>query len=185
MITETIPKEALKCRKCGKESSKLKSDGGRRNWCVECIRAYYAEYRKTHHENYAQRMREWRKQNRDKVRAYSKKHAPKVRKAYWDNPEQYRKEAIQKRRRLKDLVYAAYGGYSCRCCGETTPEFLTIDHINGDGANHRRIIGRCGNTLLLWLKKNNFPTGFQILCWNCQWGKRRDGICPHQRTSND
>jgi hypothetical protein len=31
------------------------------------------------------------------------------------------------------------------------------------------------------LKKHNFPGGHQILCWNCQQGKRfNNGICPHQ-----
>lgn len=63
--------------------------------------------------------------------------------------------------------------------------FLTIDHIDNRGAEHRRTIGTGGDALVRWLKKNNFPPGFQILCWNCQWGKRIVGTCPHQKTSND
>src|SRR5262252_4538483 len=34
-------------------------------------------------------------------------------------------------------MIAAYGG-ECACCGETEPVFLTLDHVNGDGAAHRR-----------------------------------------------
>lgn len=39
-------------------------------------------------------------------------------------------------RRLKLEVLAGYGG-KCICCGETHPAFLTVDHINNDGAEHR------------------------------------------------
>jgi len=77
-------------------------------------------------------------------------------------------------------IYAAYGGAKCNCCGETELKFLTVDHINNDGAAHRKITG-IGNNFFLWLRKNNFPSGFQILCFNCNCGKNvNKGICPHQ-----
>jgi hypothetical protein len=82
----------------------------------------------------------------------------------------------------KDLVYQAYGGYVCRCCGETEPAFLSIDHINNDGAKHRKEISksRSNSTLISWLIKKQFPVGFQILCMNCQFGKKiNNGVCPH------
>jgi hypothetical protein len=66
--------------------------------------------------------------------------------------------------------------------------FLTIDHINNDGAQHRRPSGRRmkGEKLTRWLILNNFPEGFQILCWNCNCGKSRNGgICPHQKKVGD
>src|SRR5688572_22754686 len=44
-------------------------------------------------------------------------------------------------KKLKDQVYAAYGGYKCSCCGETEPSFLTLDHINNDGNQYRRDVG--------------------------------------------
>jgi len=31
-----------------------------------------------------------------------------------------------------------------------------------------------------WLVTNNFPKGFQILCWNCNFAKGMLGKCPHQ-----
>lgn len=80
---------------------------------------------------------------------------------------------------LKDDVYAKYGGYVCACCGETEEVFLTIDHVNNDGCIHRKQVGMT-DKLYRWLKKNNYPLGFQILCRNCQEGKFRYGTCPHQ-----
>lgn len=91
---------------------------------------------------------------------------------------------------LKDEVFAAYGGPKCACCGEDTPKFLTLDHINNDGNVHRREIGRGSNRVgscLLFknLKDNNFPPGFQVLCYNCNMGKARNGgICPHKEKEN-
>ena len=46
---------------------------------------------------------------------------------------------------------------------------LSIDHINSDGASHRKEVG---NGMYRWLLKNNFPEGFQVLCMNCQFIKR-------------
>jgi len=59
--------------------------------------------------------------------------------------------------------------------------FLSIDHINNDGHKHRRENNiRTGEQMYRWLAKNNFPPGFQVLCMNCQWGKRNNnGVCPH------
>ena len=83
-------------------------------------------------------------------------------------------------RRLKSEVIAAYGG-KCECCKETIYEFLTIDHINGNGKEHRKTIGR-GYKLYKWLKRNNFPKeGFRLLCFNCNCARGQYGECPHRR----
>ena len=92
----------------------------------------------------------------------------------------------QKRTRdeLKREVYAHYGNGKCACCGETEWTFLTIDHINNDGTKHRKELryhSACGHGFYVWLRKNKYPEGFQILCQNCNVGKwRNGGICPHQ-----
>ncbi len=80
---------------------------------------------------------------------------------------------------LRDEVFAAYGGYKCQCCSETEPKFLQIDHVNNDGAEHRRQMKGGGNHLYGWLKKNGYPVGFQVLCANCNRAKQF-GPCPHQ-----
>lgn len=83
----------------------------------------------------------------------------------------------------KDKAYLAYGGYVCKCCGETIKEFLTIDHINNDGCKHRKTV-KPGKAFYSWLAKNNYPTQFQILCMNCNFGKSKNGgICPHKTAS--
>jgi hypothetical protein len=79
----------------------------------------------------------------------------------------------------RDVVLAHYNN-CCACCGEATKEFLTIDHINNDGADHRREVGR---KICAWLIRNNFPPGFQVLCANCNHAKAYYGQCPHRRQS--
>jgi hypothetical protein len=80
----------------------------------------------------------------------------------------------------RDETYAAYGGYKCACCGEAEPLFLSVDHVANNGGEHRKreIHAR---KLVEYLKRRRFPKGYQILCWNCQMGKARNGgICPHK-----
>ena len=86
---------------------------------------------------------------------------------------------------LKREVYQHYGNNKCACCGETEWTFLTIDHINNDGATHRKELkyhSKCGHGFYVWLKQQNWPGGFQVLCQNCNVGKwRNGGICPHKQ----
>ena len=48
-------------------------------------------------------------------------------------------------------------------CGITDLDMLTLDHINGGGNKHREKIGR---HLYEWIIENDYPLGFQDLCWN-------------------
>lgn len=84
--------------------------------------------------------------------------------------------------KLKIEVLTHYGGNppKCVCCGETHIEFLSIDHINGGGTKKRKETGG-GSSLYRWLKKNNFPKEFQVLCMNCNFAKGHFGICPHNK----
>ena len=92
------------------------------------------------------------------------------------------KAARQWREKLRNKVFDYYGR-RCECCGENTIEFLTIDHMNGDGHQHREKIGQ--SSLYRWLEKNNFPDGYQVLCYNCNIAKHFFGVCPHQRNCGD
>jgi hypothetical protein len=79
------------------------------------------------------------------------------------------------------LEYYGNGKLSCLCCGESIYEFLTIDHINNDGNEQRKIVRRTGHNIYRYLKKNNYPIGYQTLCFNCNSGKQiNKGICPHK-----
>ncbi len=139
----------------------------------------------------AEQSKDWRAAHPDHCRRYYKKYREehrsernKYKKLYCtQNPDKVRRWRLTKYRKLRDEVYAHYGGYICACCGETTREFLTIDHIDGNGNEHRRSIGigKAGSKFYYWLKKNNYPSGFQILCFNCNCGRERNkGICPHK-----
>lgn len=80
-------------------------------------------------------------------------------------------------------VLDAYGGRHCACCGEKNILFLTVDHINGGGAKHRKSIGN--GHIYRWLKRQGYPIGYQILCFNCNCGRARNGgICPHKVNAN-
>lgn len=93
-----------------------------------------------------------------------------------------RKQIRSAQVKLRARVLAAYGGPCCACCGETTVEFLQIDHINQDGAAHRRSLGiASGTAFYCWLQRNGFPPGYQVLCANCNFARGRHGTCPHER----
>lgn len=110
--------------------------------------------------------------------------------AAWHEANPGKQSAYMKKSnlKLKREVIDAYGG-KCACCGETILVFLTIDHIEGNGAEHRRKMaaetgsnwGQAGAPTYRWLRKNGFPKGFQVLCANCNCGRHwNGGICPHE-----
>lgn len=78
-------------------------------------------------------------------------------------------------RQIKEKLILGYGG-RCNCCGETRFEFLTLDHVNNDGKQERQLRGQ---QIYKRLIKEGFPTGYQILCYNCNCAKGIYGICPH------
>lgn len=92
------------------------------------------------------------------------------------------KDALYLRRRreeLKTIVLTAYGNL-CVCCGEAEAAFLTLDHINNDGALRRKLGEGKGEHIYNFLIRNHFPPDFQLLCRNCNWAKYSLGRCPHR-----
>lgn len=82
--------------------------------------------------------------------------------------------------RIKVETFSAYGGVVCACCGEKMLECLQLDHINNDGAVHRKA-NLHGTRIYRLLKKQGYPSGFQVLCANCNFAKGILGYCPHSR----
>jgi hypothetical protein len=85
-------------------------------------------------------------------------------------------------RTRKKLEVLEHLGSSCACCGETNPLFLTIDHVQNDGSEHRK-----RERLHTWMqlvsriKREGWPRGrYQVLCYNCNVVKGHYGSCPHQ-----
>ena len=71
-------------------------------------------------------------------------------------------------------------GKICKCCGEKTDELLTVDHIDNDGAEHRKQLNECSYKIYKDIIKKKYPSNFQILCMNCNWGRQMFGKCPHK-----
>lgn len=69
--------------------------------------------------------------------------------------------------------YAIDSKPKCIVCGESDIQVLTIDHINGEGSSHRKRLNRHGGwEFYVWLRKQGYPVGYQVLCMNCNWKKR-------------
>lgn len=106
----------------------------------------------------------------------NRRHLPEVK-------DRTRKWAKKYRDAIRYEVFAAYGN-RCTCCQETEHLFLELDHINNDGYLKRREITGTksgGVAIYRWAKNHNYPKDLQLLCSNCNQGKRRNGgICPHK-----
>ncbi len=91
--------------------------------------------------------------------------------------EKYRKFARDYEKKVRNIVLKKYGG-SCKCCGENKYEFLVFHNLNGSGKKFQKLIKM---NLVHWLRKNNYPRGFKLLCHNCNMAKYIHGICPHKK----
>lgn len=146
------------------------------------------------------RQRKWGRANPEKARAQKARAKiklaadPERTERYKAKNRAYSKSNKNPRKKYKAKllrqIFEHYGR-ECACCGETDPLFLTIDHINNDGAAHRREMGYkngyrytlASTDLHCWIRANGFPDTFQVLCFNCNCGKARNhGICPHRET---
>jgi hypothetical protein len=134
---------------------------GRRPWCRECTRAYDLEALKTP----AGRARTGRA-----TRRYRKTPAGRAAGV---------RDKVKRRARHRQQVFGHYGTV-CACCGSA--ERLTIDHVDGDGREHREELFGHGGRLAgwrfyAWLVSNGFPEGFQTLCMPCNVSKGKGERC--------
>jgi hypothetical protein len=133
--------------------------------------------------------RESTEETRAKNRAYSNKWRAnnlelareRARASYWKHRDRHITygRLYWRNRRVEAIKH--YGG-KCVCCGEETIEFLSLDHINDDGAAHRQEHGT-SSAVHRWLKNHNYPEGVvQVMCYNCNAAKSFvEGGCPHAR----
>src|ERR1035437_3301704 len=111
----------------------------------------------------------------------------KPKRGFPDNATQLKYQHL----RLRIQAFEAYGGCKCASCGETEPEFLTLDNVNLDGGTQRREVsptgknwGWGGHHLYRPLRRRGWPPGFQVLCMNCNFARSHtNGICPHKSPS--
>lgn len=125
-----------------------------------CDRDYYAkEYCKRHYENIRYSEIEYVKSGREKSR------------------RQYRRSI-----KYKIMNHYTNGTFKCQCvnCDVVGLEWLTVEHINGNGRKHRNEVVSDGFSFYIWIVKNNFPNGLTAYCYNCNCAKRDNGgTCPH------
>lgn len=119
---------------------------------------------------------------KEKNRLYHKTHRDEEKKYREKNKEKISLRNKKRRSLLKNEVFNIYGNGNCCCCGEREISFLSIEHVGGGGRKHRKALGiPGGDSFYKWLKDNNFPDGYEVLCMNCQFGRSHNGgICPHQ-----
>lgn len=141
------------CRGCKVELSEGNWNGNG-NLCKTC-----KELRRKHNRKIQERKKAKRRRYRHGVITEQSK----------KNFKQYYK---MRQRNLKIVTLAHYSKLiECRYCGENDIDVLSLDHVNGDGAEWRR--SHTSHTYQ-WFINNNFPTDppIQVLCMNCQVKKR-------------
>jgi hypothetical protein len=171
------------CLVCGKEfectekgrycSNKCSCKGWYQN-NKEKAKEYSTMWRQKYPDRRHEIVRKSRQKNFNHHKEYSK--------FYRDhNKERVAAWGLSTRQKRRHIVLEHYSGGDpkCSCCGESTYEFLCIDHINGGGNKHRREIGYPYKSFYQWLINNGLPIGFRVLCQNCNFSLGHYGYCPH------
>lgn len=165
-----------KCNACGVEKPIGRFYLGN-GTCKTCYAARVKRWQEENPERAAAAKKKWDGENKEKRSAGARKRRPGL------DRTKINQQARLRSQRLRMEALAAYGG-KCACCGESHPEFLTFDHINDDGAQHRREIR--SKTIYRWLRDNKYPQGqIVIACMNCNSARAWHGYCPHQREKKD
>ena len=119
-----------------------------------------------------ERQRRWRAANIERRRQTD-------RARYRANPEPVRRSVAEDAERLRVAALTRYGT-ACACCGVL--DDLTIDHVDGNGGQHRaELFGDpkrgAGVRFYRWLKNNEYPDGYQTLCGRCNRSKGNGRRC--------
>lgn len=121
----------------------------------ETKREYLRNYYQEHREELLEQTRQYDLNHKEEKKARNKKDRTQL--------------------RYTVLSHYSQGEPRCLSCGIIDLDVLTIDHIKGNGNAHRKITGG-GVEFYRWLRKNNFPDGYQTLCFNCNAKKYRLGF---------
>ena len=116
---------------------------------------YLKKYRQTHQEHLRQYFQNYRQENREETNRNSR----------------------AARLKIKIQAFNAYGGCICCWCKESDVVVLNIDHLDNNGSKYKDRAGyrMAGTRIYTWLKKNKYPPGYQVLCFNCNYAKACNG----------
>lgn len=163
-----------------------KSDGRYLARCKECIQAYNKIWHAKNPLRYKAIRKKWQDANRDQHNANSRAWHANNRERSLENKIRWHKDNKEYRKAFaahvnRHLRYAALVAYSqdppsCRCCGKMNLEFLSLDHIEGNGRAHR---GHGSSSFYRKLQRENYPNGLRVLCHNCNMSLGIYGYCPH------
>lgn len=170
------PKFGFKPKECSVCHQMFKPESGNQRYCRTCKPAVQKEwyranatlYRIRHPETAKEVQRRSKEKHRERYTAmqptWSARYSDEVRR--------------------KVFGHYSNGTLKCACCGESEIDFLTIDHVNNDGARERRRLfgtrNYGGTRFYTWLARNGFPPGLAVLCMNCNLSKGKHGVCAHQ-----
>ena len=160
----------------------------------EANRLYQKEYYKRNKALFNARSAAWRTANPEKQKAlweaWHRKN-PKTREQIKAANAAYYKRNLEKMRarttawrrvnaeKIKaakaDLKRSAINMYSkgnacCAWCGQADIDVLCLDHTDNGGATHRkelRSTGVIGWGVYRWVREQDYPPIFQVLCCNC------------------
>jgi hypothetical protein len=62
--------------------------------------------------------------------------------------------------KIAPFYHYSNGMLECARCGEDNVLCLALDHINNNGAEHRKLIG---DNVYRWARLNNYPSIFQVV----------------------
>ena len=132
----------------------------------EACKRYFARNR----DKLLEKRKRWVKMHPERRCAIVKKYMNSIKgrrqRLHWN--DQIRQEVLR---------YYSQGTMACVKCGFSDVRALQMDHIKGNGAQERRSLTgsqRQGCGIWFWqrLRSAGFPSGYQILCANCNTIKR-------------
>ena len=149
------------CTKCKRSlplvqfSKQTNKKSGYCSQCKSCVSIYQKRWDSNNKEKRRKYVHQWYIRNRYRLltdRKAIRKHS---------------KYDKKRRAKIKSDVIYHYSNGTMKCkCGYSDIGALCLDHIKNDGAKDRRQ-RVAANRLYLWLIKNDYPKGYQVLCFNC------------------
>lgn len=109
--------------------------------------------------------KDYYEKNRDRIIRQVNKNRDGKKEYYLQKGKEYRDKL-----KLEVIGYYSDGSNRCVLCGEANISLLCIDHVKGNGTNHREELRiRTSSEFYLSLKRLNYPhePPLRVLCLHC------------------